>query len=527
VIRGRGAAEAGAIEDVLTLNSSSPSDLVASAASDQIASATTGRFWRVSPNRFALLGAVALMTAIYCLPGPAPLQRAGAAIALTPNGQACLGIMAFAVTLWVTEAIPFAVTSLLVLLLIPAFGITDYKSVVSASFGDPIVTFFIGVLMLSSAFTRSGLGTRLISHMLLQVGTRTDRVLLGFLVIGVLISMWITKMAVAAMLLPIGVAILRQADAAPLRSNFGRAIMIAVAFGPLIGGIATPVGTGANLVAIAQLKQLAQSDVSFARWMVYGLPACVLMVPLCWRILLWMFPPEIESLPVSRQQIAAKLEALGPLSLAERRTMLVFAAAIGLWLGAPVIDSWSHGTITLPAEAVGLGAGLCLFLPGIRVLSWKETERDIEWGGIILIAAGLALGKAVFESGAARWLAWILLGRIASLPDVLHPVAIVIGVAVLRLLFSSNTVAASIITPILIALARDLHLDAWAVVAPAAFSATLGFILVSQGPTTIIPYGAGYFTIKDMAKAGLLMTFAAAACIGVTIVVVNLFMPAH
>jgi sodium-dependent dicarboxylate transporter 2/3/5 len=261
--------------------------------------------------------------------------------------------------------------------------------------------------------------------------------------------------------------------------------------------------------------------------MVYGLPACVLMVPICWRILLWMFPPELERLPVSRQQIATRLEALGPLSPAEWRTIVVFTFAIALWLGTPLIESWSHGTIALPAEAVGLGAGLCLFLPGMRVLTWKETERDIEWGGIVLIAAGLSLGKAVFDSGAARWLAWVLLGGIASIPDVLRPFSIVIGVAVLRLLFSSNTVAASIITPILIALARDLHLDAWAVVAPAAFSATLGFVLVSQGPTTIIPYGAGYFTIKDMAKAGLLMTVAAAACIGITIVVVDLFIPAR
>ena len=219
--------------------------------------------------------------------------------------------MAFAVTLWVTEAVPFAVTSLLVVLLIPAFGIADYRVVVRSGFGDPVITFFIGVLILSAAFTRSGLGTRLVYHVLLRVGTRTDRVLLGFLIVGVLISMWITKMAVAAMLLPIGLAILRDAGAKPLQSNFGRTIMIAVAFGPLIGGIATPAGTAANLVAIAQLKQLAHTDVSFARWMLYGLPACILMVPVAWRLLLWMFPPEIDQLPVTLDEIRARLSTLG------------------------------------------------------------------------------------------------------------------------------------------------------------------------------------------------------------------------
>ena len=472
---------------------------------------------------YVLAAAAALMLGLYALPGPAPLERAGNLIPLSAHGQACLAIMAFAVTLWVTETVPFAVTSLLVLLLIPAFGIADYRAVVRSGFGDPVITFFIGVLILSAAFTRSGLGTRLVYHVLLRVGTRTDRVLLGFLIVGVLISMWITKMAVAAMLLPIGLGILRDADVKPLQSNFGRTIMIAVAFGPLIGGIATPAGTAANLVAIAQLKQLAQTDVSFGRWMLYGLPACILMVPVAWKLLLWMFPPEIETLPITRDQIRARLDGLGRLSPGERRTIAVFAVAIAAWIFAPLIESWTAGRISMPAEAIGLAAGLSLFLPGLRVLTWKEAEHDIEWGGIMLIVAGLSLGTAVFDTGAARWLAWVLLGHISAVPDLLRPFVIVLGVAVLRLMFSSNTVAASIITPILVALARDLHLDAWTIVAPAAFSATLGFTLVSQGPTTIIPYGAGYFSIKDMAKAGVWMTIAAAACIAISIGAVSAF----
>ena len=472
-----------------------------------------------------LAAAVALMLAIVALPVPPPLQRAGMQIALSAKGQASLAIMAFAVVLWVTETVPFAVTALLVLLLIPAFGIADYRSVVKSGFGDPIITFFIGVLILSAAFTRSGLGTRLVYHVLKRVGTRTDRVLLGLLVVGVLISMWITKMAVAAMLLPIGIGILRDAGVQHKGSNFGRAIMIAVAFGPLIGGIATPAGTGANLVAIAQLKQLAHVDVSFGRWMLYGVPACVLMVPVAWKLLLWLFPPEIESLPITIGQIQERLDDLGPPSAHERRTIGIFGVAIALWIFAPLLESWTGGRIALPAEAIGLAAGLSVFLPGLRVLTWKEAEHDIEWGGIMLIVAGLSLGTAVYDSGAARWLAWVLLGHISAVPNLLRPFAIVLGVGVLRLMFSSNTVAASIITPILVALARDLQLDAWTIVAPAAFSATLGFILVSQGPTTIIPYGAGYFSIKDMAKAGIWMTIAAAVCIAVSIGMARLVFP--
>src|SRR5688572_12780214 len=227
---------------------------------------------QATPRRQAIILAAAtlLMLAVAMAPTPPPLQRAGNLIALTAEGQTCLAIMAFAITLWITEAMPFAATSLLVLLLIPAFGIANYRAVVQAGFGDPIVTFILGTLMLSAAFTRSGLGTRLAYHVLLRVGTRTDRVLLGLLVVGAAISMWIPDVAVAAMLLPVGVGLLRDAGLRPGESQFGRALMIAVAFGPLIGGIATPAGTSANLVAMAQLKQLAGIELTFATWMAYG-----------------------------------------------------------------------------------------------------------------------------------------------------------------------------------------------------------------------------------------------------------------
>lgn len=456
------------------------------------------------------------MIVIQALPVPSPLERGGATIPLTASGKACLAIMAFAVVLWVTETLPFAATSLLVVLLIPAFGVADYQVVVRAGFGDPVITFFIGVLLLSAAFTHSGLGTRLTYLVLQRVGTRTDRVLLGVLIVGALISMWITDMAVAAMLLPLGVGLLRDAGLRPGHSQFGRSLMIATAFGPLIGGIATPAGTAANIVAIAQLKQLAGTDVSFFQWMLLGAPASVLMIPFAWWILRWLFPPEIERLPLDDEGIRVRLRELGSLRPAERRTLTVFAIVVTLWLLAPWLDSWSAGRISLRVEAVALAGGVALFLPGARVLTWKEAEAGVDWGGLMMIVAGLSLGLAVYESGAARWLAWVLLGQITSVPHALRPFVIVLAVAALHLLFSSNTVTASIIIPILVALATDLELDPWATVAPAAFTSSLAFVLVSEGPTTIIPYSSGYFSIVDLAKAGLWMTLAAAACVAVT-----------
>lgn len=485
-----------------------------SAPSSSLASSERGR-------ALTILAAVLIMLAVDWLPEPQPLERAGGLIALTPDGKACLAILAFAITLWVTEAVPFAVTALFVLLLVPIFGIADYPTVVRAGFGNPLVTFFIGVLFLSTGFTRSGLGTRLVLHMLRIVGTRTDRVLLGFLVIGALLSMWITDMAVAAVLLPLGVGILRDAKLEPLRSSYGRALMIACAFGPLIGGIGTPAGAGANLAAVGYLRELAGVDISFARWMAYGVPAAVLMVPLAWRILLHAFPPEIDRLPLSDAEVAGRIRALGRPTRLEIWTLTVFAGTIAVWLTTPLLAAWTGGAVNPPTQAVALGGGLLLFLPGLRVLVWKEAQRDMDWGGVVLIVAGLSLGVMVFETGAARWLAQVMLGRLADVPGLLQPFVIVLVVAALHLLFSSNTVTGAIIMPILIALAQDLGLDVWTIAAPAAFTSTLAFILVTESPTNVLPYSSGYFSIRDMAKVGIVMTIGAAACVTIAVAAVR------
>ena len=129
--------------------------------------------------------------------------------------------------------------------------------------------------------------------------------------------------------------------------------MIAAAFGPLIGGIATPAGTAANLVAIAQLKQLAGVEVSFLRWMAYGVPASLLMIPLAWRLLLWLYPPELERLPIQDDEVRERLDALGPLNPIERRTLWIFVAVIAVWLFGPLLAAWTRW----PLRPAGRGGG--------------------------------------------------------------------------------------------------------------------------------------------------------------------------
>jgi sodium-dependent dicarboxylate transporter 2/3/5 len=467
---------------------------------------------------FFLLAFV-VMALVITLPTPPSLERGTELIPLSSSGKAALALLLAAIILWVTEVIPFSITALLVMLLIPVFRIDSFKHVITLGFGNEIIAFFIGVLILSSAFTRSGMGRRL-SYLILSVmGTRTNMIILGFLIAGAMISMWITDMAVAAILMPLGISILKQSGIKPLESNFGRGLMISCAWGPLVGGIATPSGCGPNPLTISFLKELSGIDIDFITWMSMGLPASILMIPAAWFIITRMFPPEIGNIPIGREEIRTGLREMGPFTYREKWTLLIFLITIATWLSTPLIKGISGGTIDLPMQAVALGGALLLFLPGIEAINWREAQEDVDWGGIILICAGISLGMVVYNTGAARWLSWVILGPVVQLPGIIRVFAIVLVVSVLHMAFSSNTVTGTIIIPLLIALATDLGINPWLICAPAAFTSSLAFILVTETPTNVIPYSAGYFSIKDMAKAGIIMTFAAALCVGISILV--------
>ena len=289
--------------------------------------------------------------------------------------------------------------------------------------------------------------------------------------------MWITDMAVAAMLLPLGVGLLRDAGLRPGESNFGRSLMIATAFGPLIGGIATPAGTAANIVAIAQLKQLAGVDVSFWRWMLLGTPASLLMIPFAWWILRWLFPPEIDRLPISGEAIRDRMRELGPLRAGESRTLLVFAVSSHFGC-EPLLEQWSGGRIALPVEAVGLAGGVALFCRHPR--AYVEAGRGaVDWGGLMMIVAASRsaspCSRAEPRSGSRG--SCSVRSRRCRMRS---PFVIVLAVAGLHLLFSSNTVTASIIIPILVALATDLRL-VHGQRSRRGVTSSLAFVLVSEG----------------------------------------------
>ncbi|TVR66751.1 MAG: DASS family sodium-coupled anion symporter, partial [Spirochaetaceae bacterium] len=406
-------------------------------------------------------------------------------------------------------------TGLLGIILLAVFGIESFATVVGIGFGNHIVTFFIGVLILSSFITGSGLGNRISVFLLSRTGNRTSVILLGFMTVGALISAWITDTAVAAMLMPLGAAILKEEGVEPLKSNFGKALMISCAWGPTVGGIMTPAGAGPNPIAIGFLQEMAGVELTFLGWMMFGVPAGLLILLPTWGVLMIVFKPEMKHLKKTKEEMREEYEQLPPMQREEKVTLAVFLLTVALWLTTPLFETLLG--IAIPISMPVLLTASIFFFPGVATTPWKTVERDISWSSIILILAGISLGMVLYRTGAAEWLSLATLGGIGSLHPFMLVLLVVVIVSLIKIFLSSNTVTASIMIPIMITLAGAVGLDALTVTMPAALTASMAFIMVTSTPTNVIPYTAGYFSIRDFAMGGLIVSLVSAPIVAAVI----------
>jgi sodium-dependent dicarboxylate transporter 2/3/5 len=468
-----------------------------------------------------LLVAFAILALLLLAPVPDSLKTIRGAV-LDDKGRKALACLVFALILWIGEALPFHISGIMAMLLLAFLGVQSWPDLVKAGMGDESVIFFVAVLLLAAALAKSGLASRLIKPFLRLARGSTRGAVFSVLAAGAFLAPWITALAAAALVLPSAKAILEAEGEKPGESRFGTAIAMAVAWGPLIGACATPAGSGSNPIVVRFLAELAGLDISFVQWMAFGVPLTLVLLPLGWLILILLFPPERKRLRSFGAEVPGVGAAIGagaaigdasgakqrdgaqpsaPLSRGEKGVGVVFAVVVVLWLATPLVSDWIGIKLTVSAVAC-LGA-VALFLPGVTGLSWKDLASSIDWAGILLIATGVALGTALYKSGAAAWVAAAVLGGIGALPPFGRLAAVAAGVLLVKVVFSSNTLTGTVIVPLIIALGVTLGIDSRLLALAGGFTANFAVILVTTSPVNVLPWSTGYFSIRDMAKAGL------------------------
>jgi sodium-dependent dicarboxylate transporter 2/3/5 len=472
-------------------------------------------------KRVGFFAAPAALVVLWLLPIPS----------LTPPQHHLLAIVAFVVTLWMTEALPLPITALLGPTLCVLAGIGPAKEVFR-SFADPIILLFLGSFLLAEGMMRHGLNRRIAFGILSSpaIARRPARLLIAFGAVTGFVSMWCSNTATAAMMYPIAIAILtemaRRVDKGSAGSphftelRYGTGLMLVTAFAASVGGLGTPVGTPPNLVGLGQLERTLGLRISFFDWMLIGVPTAALLIAFLVFYLNRLFPAEPSLMDCSAEWLRSQKEGLGPLTPGERNVLFAFAITVSLWI-LPGILALALGANhpfnealnrRIPESVAALIGALMLFALPLDLarneftMTWRAATQ-IDWGTILLFGGGLALGDLMFNTGLANWIGEGLAQALEAKTSAAL-VALFTGVAIVLSETTSNTASAAMIVPVAIAVAQAAGVNPVQPALAACLGASMGSMLPVSTPPNAIVYGSGCVPLTKMMKYGILLDLA-------------------
>ena len=317
-------------------------------------------------------------------------------------------------TWWATEAIPVPVTALLPLVIFDPLGILSIRDA-AAPYANPTIYLYLGGFIMALTLERWNLHRRIALAIVSKTGTDGRRLIGGFMFVCAILSMWMTNTSTTMMLLPIvlSVSVVIRDNVPDLsdktRSNFQIAMLLGLAYSASIGGLATLIGTPPNALLMGFMAENYGIEISFARWMLVGIPVSFVMLPIAWiGLTRFIFPCDIPPSEAVKTHLSELRVALGPMSTAEKRVAVVFAGLIFSWMFRKTITE-AFGISGINDTGIVLTAALLLFLlpsgnaTNPRLAVWEDMAR-LPWGVLVLFGGGLSLAAAVSGSGLAQWL---------------------------------------------------------------------------------------------------------------------------
>ena len=448
------------------------------------------------------------------------------------------GILAMMVVLWISEALPLAVTALIGPVLAIVLSVAPARTAF-APFADPIIFLFIGSFMLAEAMFVHGLDRRIAFSALSWrlVGTSPTRMLIVFGGVTAAISMWISNTATTAMMFPIGLSIVahltKGRESERGSREFATAMMLIAAFAASIGGIGTPIGTPPNLIGIGMLNRIAGVKITFFQWMLLGVP---IVVALFGFLVAYFYFRTLKGLIVDTSQsnhFQEELRQLGPLSRGQRNVLIAFGVTVTLWLLPGVLAIVGAGetafakgfAAAVPESVAAICGAILLFVLPIAwrarrfTLTWEEAVR-IDWGIILLFGGGLSMGELAFSTGLAEAMgrgitSWLPSQSELALTVLFTAVAIVMSEA------ASNTASANMIVPIAIAVSEAAGVNPLQPALAATLGASMGFMMPISTPPNAIVYSSGHVPITAMMRHGIALDVAGFVVIVVLVQVLD------
>lgn len=483
-------------------------------------------------NRFKvlalLLGPILGLLAYFLLPD-SYVNTAGQATAITHAAKACIGVTICMAIWWFTEALPIAATSMIPLVAYPLLQIATPADTFK-HYASGTIFLFLGGFLLAAAIHRWNLDRRIALLTIKVFGTRPNQVIFGLMTATAFLSAWVSNTATAAMMVPIAIAVLGVVRAtqgtdtiSKDEHNFSVSVLLAIAYGASIGGMATLIGSPPNGLFARFVEDTYDRHVSFFEWMKVALPVVVVMLPVTFFMLTKvLYRSQLKGIPGGREWVNLELEKLGKMSRGEIIVSIVFVIAALLWIFGPIIRGITIGDMKpfkpLSDECIAMLAGLALFIipvdakRGVHALDWSAAKDVVAWDVLLLFGGGLCMAAAIQSTGVAQ-----MVGAQATLLAGTGETVMMAGIAALVTFateVTSNTALAATMMPLVAGAAESLQIDPEKLLFVTAISASCAFMMPVATPPNAIVFGTGRIKIFEMVKAGVILNL-----IGVVVVV--------
>lgn len=458
------------------------------------------------------------------------LAFAGVLLMPTPEnlplaGHRMLAILAFAVIVWMTEALEYPVSAIVIAALMafllgfspnPAnpkalLGTSGALTLAFSGFANTALVLVASALFLAAAMTLTGLDRRIALTILSRVGTETRHVVIGTILVGIVIAFLVpSTTARVACLVPITLGII-AAFGMSKKSAFAAMLMITTVQTASIWNVGIKTAAAQNMVAVGFIEKTFGKTITWLEWFIAAAPFAALMSVALYFVMTRMMPPEVAQAPGGRAAIHKSLAELGPMKLSEKKLLAISLTLLAFWATEGVLHKFDTSTTTITAVAL-------MFMPGIGIMSWKEAQSKIPWGTVILFGIGISLGTALLQTKGAVWLADLV---VAAFGLKQAAALFILGVMslfliVIHLGFASATALAAAMIPIVIAVLQGVGTPGINVVGMTMllqFVVSFGFILVVNAPQNMVAYGTETFEARDFVRTGLVLTFIAFALV--------------
>jgi solute carrier family 13 (sodium-dependent dicarboxylate transporter), member 2/3/5 len=482
------------------------------AIAEQGSSSGSSQF-KIQPNwiraNWGLVLAAAVLLAILLLPTPSGLSIAG---------QRMLGVFGFAVIVWITEALDYAVSAIVISALMAfllgispnvanpnvLIGSVQGLTAAMSGFANTALTLVAAALFLAAAMTITGLDRRIALMILARVGARTNRIVIGAIVVATVLALLVpSATARAAAVIPIIMGVI-LAFGVDKQSRLAGLLMITTVQAVSIWNVGIKTAAAQNMVAVGFIQKMLGHDITWLSWFVAAAPFSILMSIGLYLIMMTMMPPETKEIPGGQATVEKSLTELGPMTGKQARLLAVSLILLCFWSTEGVLHSFDSSTTTTIAVAL-------LFLPGIGVMDWKAANGLIPWGTVILFGVGISLGTALLQTQAAQWLANLIVQGFGlnQLPALAILAVMAAFLVIVHLGFASATALASSLIPIVIAVMQKVQtpgINVLGMTLVLQFVVSFGFILPVNSPQGMVGYGTGAFAARDFVRTGIAVT---------------------